>query len=209
MKVGTDAVVLGAWVNVDDANSILDIGTGCGVIALMLAQRTNAFVDAVEIDQTSADQAAENFNNSPFAGRLRIHNVPVQDFEGSYDLIVSNPPFFNNSLLPPATARQRARHTTSLSHEELVASATRLLAPGGRFAVIVPNASDELVEAAGRSGLHCCRMALVYPKQGKLERWLLEFSWAGHKHDTETLVLTEDGQKRTKQYAALAGEFYL
>src|SRR3954468_22106190 len=115
MKVGTDAVLLGAWADVSDSKSILDIGTGCGVIALMLAQRNGgATIDAVEIDEASAIQAKENFERSPW--KLNVFNTSIQEFaHPPYDLIVSNPPFFSESLLPPTTKRQLARHTKSLS----------------------------------------------------------------------------------------------
>lgn len=203
MKVGTDAVLLGAWADVANAKSILDIGTGCGVIALMLAQRSNAIVDAVEIDVESAKQAKENFDASPW--KINIHNTAVQDLAGQYDLIVSNPPFFNNSLLPPASSRQKARHTTTLTHEDLMKSVSRLLTPGGKFAVIVPD--NALI--SNPYGLTCSRATAVYPRQ-KLERWLLEFS-SNEKasfREEERLVLF-DGDERSQEYSRLTREFYL
>jgi tRNA1Val (adenine37-N6)-methyltransferase len=205
MKVGTDAVLLGAWTDVANAKSILDIGTGCGVIALMLAQRApSAAIDAVEPDEKSAAQASENFSASPWP--IKIHNVRIQDYEHEpYDLIVSNPPFFSNSLLPPTAGRTMARHTTSLSHEELLASVSRLLAPGGRLALIVPG--NEIIGTALRHGLECNRITEVYPRQ-RLERHLLEFSRYQEIPLKDELVL-HNGSRRSDAYNKLTEDFYL
>jgi tRNA1Val (adenine37-N6)-methyltransferase len=209
MKVGTDAVVLGAWVNIGEAKTILDIGTGCGVIALMLAQRASgAKVDAVEIDNNSSEEAACNFKNSPFAERLQVHNTSIQEYHHEpYDLIVSNPPFFNNSLLPPTTRRKLARHTTTLSYDDLFKSAARLLSPGGRFAVIVPG--KEIIDIAKRHGLECQRITAVYPRK-RLERWLFEFSRNGKMPVKEQeLVLYGPDDRWSIDYRNLTRDFYL
>src|SRR6187551_2766436 len=142
MKVGTDAVLLGAWTNVNDVNRILDIGAGSGVIALMLAQRSGNLVhiDAVEIEKEDAMQARENIQRSPWPECISVHEIPIQKFspEIKYDLIVSNPPYFNNSFQPPDKKRLHTRHTISLDFTELLSSVARLLQPGGRFNVILP-----------------------------------------------------------------------
>lgn len=207
MKVGTDAVLLGAWVDIGHAKSILDIGTGCGVIALMLAQRApGALVNAVEIDPSSAKQAAGNFEASPW--NIDVYNTPVQEFDkGTYDLIVSNPPFFSNSLLPPKVERKNARHTTTLSFDALVKSAKRLLNPGGRLALVVPVENGELMNAANLYGFHCNRKTSVYPR-AKLERYLLEFSLE-KKIPLEDELVLHDGEKRSAGYEKLTKEFYL
>src|SRR5579859_709466 len=131
MKVGTDAVLLGAWVSVAGAKRILDIGTGCGVIALMLAQRTNddAIINAVEIEAADARQAKDNVLKSPWLKKVTVHQKAIQAFDigERFDLIVSNPPYYVNSLLPPARARAQARHGKSLTAEELIDQSLRLL----------------------------------------------------------------------------------
>lgn len=175
MKVGTDGVLLGAWCRITtDQKRLLDVGTGSGLIALMTAQRSEGFaeaprIDAVEIESSAAVQAAANFAASPWAGRLFAYHTPVQDFAsgrcGLFDHIVSNPPYFSESLQSPTPARSIARHTGSLSHAELLQAVGALLAPGGIFSVIVP-ASDALymnMEAA-RQGLCLQRRTWVMTK---------------------------------------------
>jgi len=205
MKVGTDAVLLGAWVNVGDAKIILDIGTGCGVIALMLAQRSNATIDAVEPDRDSADQAKENFDLSPWKNRLRVFNKPIQEFETSdYDLIVSNPPFFSNSLLPPKAPRQNARHTETLSFDDLLSVATNK-----RLAIILPTVEGELFRGKARAyGLYCNRRLAFFSRRHKpQERWLMEFAPMETDMVNETLVLYDEKEKWSMDYAALVKEF--
>lgn len=206
MKVGTDAVLLGAWADVSNSKTILDIGTGSGVIALMLAQRMPlAQVDAVEIDEASAKQAEENFERSVFANRLRAYNSAIQDFEGKYDLIVSNPPFFSKSLLPPTSGRQIARHTTTLTHDDLLKAVVRLLDLAGIFAVIVP--TEDIIKIAKHSGLYCNRKTSVIPRN-KVERFLLEFSRT-EKVSVEDELILHDGERRGDGYRKLTQEFYL
>jgi tRNA1Val (adenine37-N6)-methyltransferase len=142
MKVGTDTVLLGAWVKVDHAQAILDIGTGNGTIALMLGQRSSetATIDAVEIEETDVMQAEENFQKSPWNGKIHLHHTSIQNFfsKKKYDLIVSNPPYFNNSQPPPDERRLQARHTISLSYNDLLGATLRLLKDDGKFNVVLP-----------------------------------------------------------------------
>jgi tRNA1Val (adenine37-N6)-methyltransferase len=205
MKVGTDAVLLGAWVNIADSKKILDVGTGCGVIALMLAQRSNADVDGVEPDKSSADQAEENFKSSPWHERLHVFNTSIQSFDTApYDLVVSNPPFFSNSLLPPKASRQRARHTESLSHDDLL-----LAAKNKRLAVVLPTLEGEQFKKKALShGLYCNRCLAFYSRRNKpQERWLMEFSLKETEMITETLVLYGEKDRWTPDYASLVNEF--
>lgn len=211
MKVGTDAVLLGSWADVSGAKNILDIGTGCGVIALMLAQRAgNALIDAVEADSSSSEQAAENFNASDFAPRLHSFNRRIQDHEGAYDLIVSNPPFFSKSLLPPAPQRQSARHTETLSFDDLLEAVGRLLKTGGRFAVILPvTEGNSFRSLATRFGFYCNRSLAFFSREGKpQERWLLEFAAERETPVNEKLVLY-GGDAWSEEYRKLTAEFYL
>ena len=123
MKVGTDGILLGAWVNVANVKSVLDIGTGTGLIALMIVQRSRAKITAIEIDENAANEAVLNILNSPWKKCIEIYNISLQDFTKAanqkFDLIVSNPPFFNNSLKKKSDAENFARHTDSLSYAEL------------------------------------------------------------------------------------------
>jgi len=147
MKVGTDAVLLGAWCNVDCfPNAILDIGSGTGVIALMLAQRSDAqTIDAVEIDENAHEQTIENFEKSDWADRLFCYHSPFQDFaiemaeeEEKYDLIVSNPPFYTDHFETDDIARNKARFTSSLSFADLLNGVEKILSKNGEFSVILP-----------------------------------------------------------------------
>jgi tRNA1Val (adenine37-N6)-methyltransferase len=217
MKVGTDAVLLGAWVEVGaDVKRILDVGTGCGVIALMMAQRSgfDARIDAVETDESSVLQARENVRQSPWPDKVQIHHTPVQVFNSkTYDLVVSNPPYFSKSLLPPASGRKAARHTETLSFAELIENAKRLLSPKGTLAVILPVAEgSHFRDLATSFQLHCHRSAAFFSRRGKpQERWLLEFSFPGvmPAREPETIVLYEYGDQWTSEYSRLTGDFYL
>ncbi|HMJ68701.1 MAG TPA: methyltransferase [Cyclobacteriaceae bacterium] len=217
MKVGTDAVLLGAWVDVGNAKAILDVGTGSGVIALMMAQRSGvaSHIDAVEPHGASAMQAIENVNKSPWPEKVQVHPTSIQKFQSEvlYDLIVSNPPYFNNSLLPPTQDRQVARHTETLTFDDLLVAVKRLLDPNGAFAVVLPvNEGNLFREQAGQYGLSCHRsMAFYSRKEKQQERWLMEFSFAGKQKEvnSEKVILYEDGDQWTERYAALMREFYL
>lgn len=140
MKVGTDGVLLGAWAGTESCNRILDIGTGTGLIALMLAQRSKAVIDAIDIDADACLQAQENAESSPFAGRINVRHCALADFAQAatnlYDLIVSNPPYFVDSLKCPDRQRNTARHTDTLTLEDLLQDSRKLLAPQGRIALI-------------------------------------------------------------------------
>jgi tRNA1Val (adenine37-N6)-methyltransferase len=214
MKVGTDGVLLGAWVNVTGAKTILDIGTGSGLIALILAQRTKAetIIDAVEIGEDDSQQANENVLNSPWPGKIEICQAAIQDFKSNhlYDLIVSNPPFFNNSLTPSASNRKAARHTSSLSYEDLLCSVSRLLSDKGTFASILPvKEGNTFITLAQFYGLYCNRQTAFFARDGKpQERWLFEFSRVPMLPVTGKLILFS-GQKWSDEYKKLIFDFYL
>lgn len=155
MKINTDGVLLGAMAEFAQPTSILDIGTGTGVIALMLAQRfANAEVEAVEIDEQASETARLNFLNSKYSYRLTVHNTSFQIFsalyaEKKYDLIVSNPPFFLNSLVNPDKQKQQARHTNHTFFEELVLFAAQHLTAGGSLCLVLPVATAQTVTQLG------------------------------------------------------------
>ena len=215
MKVGTDAVLLGAWVDVSKAKKILDVGTGCGIIALMLAQRTgdDVRIEAIEIEKQDAIQALENSSQSPWAKRIKVTHQSLQEFKGfeSFDLIISNPPYFINSQLPPDADRANARHARSLSSQELIDHSVRLLAKAGRLAVVLPySEGNSFVNLASISGLICIRQLAFYSRQGKpQERWLFEFSSIPQPPASEHLVLHGEGETWTPDYQALTKAFYL
>lgn len=250
MKVGTDGVLLGAWVHVPACSlvHVLDIGTGSGLIALMLAQRAAlAQVDALDIDAEAVSQASDNFRNSPFADRLSAYHSSVQDWQmvndkcpngkcpngkcpsdkcsngtcpngKCYDLIVSNPPFFRESLRNPDAARNAARHTDTLSYADLLSHSVRLLGPEGRLALVLPADSlTDILALADRAGLGLLRLTRVYSKPGKpVRRVLMELTRIHNipqgldaLGNADTLFIEGESSPRSEQYAALTRDFYL
>jgi len=218
MKVGTDAVLLGAWVEVDGAKNALDVGTGTGVIAIMLAQRQPSLaVHGVEIDNFAYAQASENMQASPWAERLQVFPGAIQDYAQNsgqtYDLIVSNPPFFTGGVFSESPDRHHVRQTVKLPHGDLLAACRKLLAPKGVFAVVLPLLEGlRFVELARSYRLYCERMTEVHTKAGKpVSRLLLQFK--SEILDTlrkDTIILQEDDTNiRTEAYRRLTDDFYL
>ena len=214
MKVGTDTVLLGAWVKIDQAQSILDIGTGNGTIALMLAQRSreSATIDAVEIEATDVIQAEENFQKSPWNNKIQLHHTSIQNFfpKKKYDLIVSNPPYFINSQRPPDERRHQARHAISLSYDDLINATLRLLEDEGRFNVILPFTEGlHFVDLAKECGLFCSRRYGFRTRSEKpVERWLLEFSKNHQLEERGEILLYNKGEEWSKAYTELTTDFY-
>lgn len=215
MKVGTDGVLLGAWAEVrPDDRRMLDIGTGTGVIALMLAQRSAARIEAVDIDPDCAEQAAGNFAASPWSGRLEARCLPIQEYapDGRFDLIVSNPPYYVGSLHSPDQGRNRARHADSLPFGELVRAVVRLLADGGRFALILPPDEMRLFRSAALGRLFPLRWTEVCstPRRG-VRRVLAEFcAQPVPPPEVGRLIIQEGGpDSYTGEYRRLTGDFYL
>lgn len=211
MKVGTDGVLLGAWVDVAVASRILDIGTGTGVIALMLAQRSGAeSIVGIDIDSVATARANSNFSLSPWSTRLMACNSPVQQFDGEkFDLIVSNPPYFTDSLLCPDSRRTLARHTTELSLIDLDDAVQRLLADAGRFALILP--AEQMERYIALSALTVVRRCDVYSYPGgDVKRVMAELS-RGAQMATETQNIAIYTEKRdySAEYRELTKDFYL
>lgn len=215
MKVGTDGVLLGAWVDASGVKNILDVGTGSGLIALMLAQRSSAKVDAVEIDEPSFIQAMENAAKSPWSERITLYHKSFQSFaesaEKKYDLIVSNPPYFIKSLQPTEAARAAARHADELPQADLVSGVIALLEQNGRFAAIFPYVEGNIfVARAAASGLYCCKRVNVNGKQGTgVKRLLLEFSKEKLPLDESELTIRDINDGFTLDYQRLTKDFYL
>jgi tRNA1Val (adenine37-N6)-methyltransferase len=173
MKINTDGVLLGALTEANDPGNILDIGTGTGVIALMLAQRfSSAIIDAVEIDEAASQTAGRNFENSPFSNRLNISPLPIQSFfnkypEKKYDLIVSNPPFHLNSLESPKAGKSLAKHTDGDFFEDLISGVAKHLTNDGACWLILPLQAAELVnDVAGRNGLYLQKKINIHSFEG-------------------------------------------
>lgn len=229
MKVGTDGVLLGAWCPVDNLKirrfedskivRILDIGTGSGLIARMLMQRCpEAEVEGIDIDEAAVEQAREN-GVIAFHSSLQEWNDNRQwtmDNGQLYDLIVSNPPYFQNSLKNPDKGREMARHTDTLSYAELIAHSVRLLKENGMLALILPaEAEEEITALASAEGLSLVRVTRVYSKESKPpKRVLMAFrKWkmdnGQWKIAEDTLVLEDDKGGRSRQYQEMTKDFYL
>lgn len=221
MKVGTDGILLGAWADGDRPRHILDIGCGSGLIALMLAQRYPAAkIDAVDIDSGACHQAGENFCDSPWNERLRVSHADIRDFAANsdhihrYSLIVSNPPWFQDSLKSGDAARDRARHADTLMSRELLRAVDTLLAVDGRFSVILPaDLSPEFLLLASREGFHCHRACSVRPKADLTpKRCLMELRRTEHPkglEPTELIVENDERHDYTQAFRELTREFYL
>ncbi len=214
-KVGTDGVLLGAWANVHGAKHILDIGTGSGVIALMLAQRSDedARIEAVEIQERGAREARMNVQRSPWPEKIKIHHISIQAFfpNQSFDLIVSNPPFFIDSLASPVEERTKARHSSTLTFSDIVTFAINHLVPTGRLAVVLPEAEGkEFEQLAADSGLHVQRKLVFRSRKHKpVERLLMEFTFAQRLPEITELVLYAENDNWTTEYRKLLSDFYL
>ncbi len=216
MKIGTDGVLLGAWCDGSQARWALDAGTGCGLIALMLAQRYPLLqVEGIDIDTGAVADARENFAGSPFAERLSVRqgDVLTADFPRRYDLIVSNPPFFTEDTLPPEASRAAARHAVHLPAEAFARKITQILAPSGRVVLIYPyREADRIVGFFAAEGLYLARRTDVRGGAGRpLKRSLLEFSFTPVRAEevaADTLQLCEENGRRSTQYRELTRGFH-
>ena len=215
MKVGTDAVLLSAWVNIENVNKALDVGTGSGIIAMMLAARGVKHIDAVELDESSFKESSENFKNSQLDSELTVYNKDFTTYAGEtnerYDLVISNPPFFTNDMLPDNKKKLQARHTETLTFTDLISGAVRLLDPEGKLVVVLPYyQSQNFVEEAGKNNLFVSRKLLIFPKPCKEpNRVNLEFSQVEKEPVTEKFIIREENGNFTDQYKSLLGKYYL
>ena len=200
LKVGTDAVIFGAWVDYDDAKRILDIGTGTGVLALIAAQRNaSAQVHAVEIDDGSAAQAAENAAASPWADRIRVHRMDARRMKSDapFDLILCNPPYYSGTAPASGERGRVAKHGAELAFEELLRCVRDLLAPTGRFAVIIPSDREaEFIALSAAQELFPARRCLLrYVAHRPPKRVLLELRRARGACADEELTVEGEGPK--------------
>ena len=221
MKVGTDGVLLGAWARVEHCRRILDMGTGTGLVALMAAQRSEAHIVAIDLDAEAVEQAKENVAASPWSDRIQVFEADAREadnfqfstfnFQFSFDAILCNPPFFENSLKSPDAARTMARHTDTLSFDELTRSAARLLTPEGELSVVIPyDRAHDMTVSAACCGLFATRQTIVVPVEGgKPKRILMAFTREGAPHLPETLHIHDAGHGYTAAYTRLVEDFYL
>ncbi len=222
MKVGTDGILLGAWVMLPENAQILDIGTGTGLIALMLAQRSQTSlhpsktkIDAVEIDEQAYQQATNNIQKSPWGDRLQTHHGDIQNFATTcsqqYDLIISNPPFFENAYKASQASRTLARHSDSLLQTNILQIAKQLLKSDGHLAVIYPtDLAYSFLNKSRNFGLWCDRQVNIKPTpQGSIKRIALEFSKTQFSLQETMLTIEESKHIYTEDYIALVKDFYL
>lgn len=213
MKVGTDGVLLGAWACVANAQRILDIGTGTGLVALMLAQRSDAFVIALEIDSSAAGQAIENVARSPWQDRIEVIQTNFKNYTSTtqFDVIVSNPPYFADSLKCPDPQRTTARHNHELTYQELLKGVALLLAADGEFTIVIPtDVIDSVKEIAADYALYPSRQLNVITRPGlPPKRNLITFTFQKQKCQAEELVIELARHEYSKEYIELTKEYYL
>ena len=211
MPISTDSVLIGAWCSVANVGRALDVGTGTGVIALMLAQRYRELtVDALDIDENSIKEAKGNFTNSPWTDRLMAMLADFNDWQGDYDLIVSNPPYFVDGIYSPVETRSVARHTRLLTYDQLIMNGAKLLTATGRLAFIAPyDLKAKVIEIATFNSLNIARMCEVTSVEGKQpKRIMWELTAAKSPLIREQLLLRDANGDITEAYRSLCSEFY-
>ena len=215
MKVGTDAILLGRWTEVNPTDVVLDIGTGCGLLPLMLSQKGVAHMDAVDIDKASIEEASINFEASQWCEHLKAYCVDIVDFQTDkkYDLIVSNPPFFNRFSKCDSERKSRARHNDAgLSYDTICHEVCRLMQPEGRFAVVLPvDVSTDFLNTAEQYGLYLHKRMTIIPIEGKEpNRVNLELGFGKCDNVREETFVIRDADKRfTAQYEEFLKDYYL
>lgn len=216
MKVNTDGVLLGAWTNLVGVKTALDIGTGTGLIALMIAQRCDAQITGVEIEKNAAEEAFENVQNSKWGNRIIIQNTSFQQFaatsESKFDLIVSNPPFFSNGVKNTDPHLSMARHNHMLPFTDIIGGAIKLLTETGKLALILPfDLAQDFVEKASVSGLFLNRLTEINPFPNKLpNRCLMEFGSKEINFEKSQMSVFNDLRNEySQEFRNLAGDFYL
>jgi len=214
MKVSTDAVLLGAWMPVPkNCRNILEIGAGCGIVSLMLAQRTEAKIMGIDIDEKSVKEAQKNAENSPWNNSVQFLHEKVQDFvqktTQKFDVIVSNPPFFENSLKSPEASKNISKHNDTLPLQTLISTAGTLLAESGRFGVILPLVAAEKIEIlALKNRLYATKKTHIYPTPSKkANRILMLFEREKKDCKEDKLIIRDNGY--TNEYKQLVKEYLL
>ena len=217
MKVGTDGVLLGAWAQSKSTYfSVLDVGAGTGLIALMLAQKSNAeVIDAIELNEEAYEQTVENFEQSNWGDRLFCYHASLQEFveeiDDEYDLIISNPPFYTSTYKELSEERAMARHTESLTYNELLEGASKLLSETGSCAFIIPFSEEEnFIKIAEGYKLFSNRITRVKgTENAAIKRSLLQFSFVESPIETSELIIEIERHKYTQDYIDLVKDYYL
>ncbi len=224
MKIGTDSVLLGAWTSLDThPYSILDIGAGTGVLALMLAQRSGAeLIDAIEIDDAAYEQCVDNFESSPWADRLFCYHASLEEFvdelsdddtgiDEKYDLIISNPPFYSDTYKSDNKQRDLARFADALPFRELIESVSKLLSTQGLFSVIIPFSEEkDFIILASKKHLYPNQILRVKgTPQSEIKRSLIQFSFQETAIYPKELIIETSRHEYTADYIALTQDFYL
>ena len=229
MKVGTDSVLLGAWADFSGCSTILDVGTGSGLLALMAAQECSAIITAIDIDEDAYLQATVNFNNSPWGDKIQCIHQGLEEYACNqtaakarpFDHIITNPPYFINSLKSPDSGRNKARHNDGLPLKSLLEYSSLLLRDSGKLSIVFPyNDNFLLINQAREFSLNLSRQLIIIPKQGKEpNRILLEFTKVPFGSSETTTLLTADKTatltirdrygKYTAEYISFTDRFYL
>jgi len=219
MKIGTDGVLLGAWTNTNQyPNTILDIGAGTGVIALMLAQRCDApTIDALELDENAHEQAVENFENSPWGDRLFCYHAHLYEFaleiDDTYDLIVVNPPFYEEDYKTPEAARNRARFEDAMPFDLLVGAVAKLLSTNGQFNIIIPHKREaDFISLSAKANLHPTHLTRVRGNtNADIKRSMIRFVFnaPSDQPNIDELIIEHERHQYTEAYQALVKDFYL
>lgn len=216
-KVGTDSVLLGSWANPEKAKNILDVGTGSGVLALMMAQKSSALITAIDLEVDACLQSKENAENSPWKERIHIQHSSLQDFAkeriAEFDLIISNPPYFVNKAHATGTALSNARNTDKLPFQDLAKTAFKLLQTHGSFYVVLLTAEAKIFKAvAEKEGFVLAKLLRVQTKAGEQheKRHLMLFQKTAFLYSEEVLVIEEQKHLQyTDSYKKLTQDFYL
>lgn len=215
MKVGTDGVLLGAWTHVSGARRILDVGTGTGLVALMLAQRSSidTIVTALEIDEAATEQAKENVNRSPWKDRIKVIQADFSIYQSmeKFDIIVSNPPYFVDSLNCSDQKRSAARHNNSLTYDSLIAGVADLLAKNGVFTIVIPtDVVDKVKTIASNYNLYPTSLLNVITKPGNSpKRTLISFSFSNEKCVVKELLTEITRHQYSEEFKELIRDYYL
>lgn len=217
MKVGTDAVLLGAWVIPNGSANILDIGTGTGIIALMLAQKSKAQIEAIDIDENAVIQAKQNISESKFSTSVVVSHISLQEFSKSsnkkFSLIVTNPPYFEQSLKSSNAQRSHARHADVLPFEDLIEGVLKLLDPKGKFCLILPRLEAEKFRVlAEKRGLHLSKLLRIKSRADKDtdKRHLMQFEFTPSEFSETTLVIEENERHHyTPEYKDFTKDYYV
>jgi tRNA1Val (adenine37-N6)-methyltransferase len=217
MKIGTDAVLLGAWASVKKHPfSILDIGAGTGILTLMLAQRSHAeLIDAIEIDNDAFEQCVENFEQSPWGDRLFCYHASLKDFvdeiEDKYDLIICNPPFYAEDFKTQNDQRDLARFQDAMPFEHIIECVSKLLSANGAFSVVIPFKEESIfIKMASKFDLYPKRTLHVKGNpSSEIKRSLIEFSFQTGNIEVDTLIIETERHQYTQEYINLTKDFYL